>query len=306
MMDHLPDIETLSTQDIQALIEDGLALKRGLASGHDYTNRLHNTLVLSLFFEASTRTRTSFEIAAKRLGADFITWDADTSSLSKGESFSDTIATLGAMGPDAVIVRHTDYNAPHTLIQQLKCPVINAGDSWRAHPTQALLDAMTIYEDKGRLEGLRIGICGDIAHSRVAASNIELLTKMGATIHIIGPEALLPTNLPYTDVHSFSDPENGLVDCDVVMPLRLQKERMQKGLIASEAEYHRAYGITYARLRPAREDVIVMHPGPMNRGIEIDHALADDPAYSRITQQVSNGVPMRMAIFDELLGQRGQ
>jgi aspartate carbamoyltransferase catalytic subunit len=161
---------------------------------------------------------------------------------------------------------------------------------------------MTIYAEKGCLEGLTVAICGDIAHSRVAASNIELLHKMGAHVHITGPEALLPTDLPYDNVKAFSDPAEGLKDCDVIMALRLQKERMQKGLITSDAAYHRAFGLTYERLKPAKDDVIIMHPGPMNRGIEITHALADDPAYSRITEQVRNGVAMRMAIFNQLEG----
>lgn len=306
MQRHLPDIAALTSDEIQDLINSALVFKQAQEQGRDQTDHLQNKLIMSLFFEDSTRTRTAFEIAAKRMGADFVTWDATTSSMSKGESFADTIATLGAMGTDAVIIRHEEYNAPHTLIRQLDCPVINAGDSWRAHPTQALLDAMTIYNEKGRLEGLKVAICGDIAHSRVAASNIELLHKMGAVVHIIGPEALLPLDLPYTNVKAFSDPAEGLIDCDVIMPLRLQKERMQKGLITSDAEYHRAYGLTYERLKPAKDDVIVMHPGPMNRGVEIDHALADDPAYSRITQQVSNGIAMRMAIFKRLLGHTEQ
>lgn len=256
---------------------------------------------MNAFFEHSTRTRTSFEMAANRLGARIINWDMSSSSMAKGESFEDTLHTLNATHPDALILRHADYNAPHYATMIMDCPVINAGDSWRAHPTQALLDALTIRQHKGDLAGLRIAILGDIAHSRVAASDIELFTRLGAEIHIIAPPALMPDWDETKNLKLFTEIEAGLEECDIVMTLRLQKERMAKGLTGSDTDYHVQYGLSMERLSLARADALVMHPSPMNRGVEIDNEIADDPRRSLIRKQMANGVPVRMAVLEMCL-----
>jgi len=301
---HLLGINELSTKDITLILD--------LAD--DYANRIHKksfhsdllkgSIIFTLFFEDSTRTRVSFELAAKRLGADVIAWDPEKSSLSKGETLTDTILTLGAMNPDAIIVRHSEYNAPHFISKHVACPVINAGDSHREHPTQALLDALTLRRHFGRIEGLKVAICGDIAHSRVANSNMILLHKLGAQVHIIAPPALKPEKFPVADIKVFETMAEGLAGCDAVMMLRNQKERMQAGLIESDEAFFRSYGLTYEKLGYAAPHAVVLHPGPMNRGVEIDSALADDPARSLILKQVALGVPVRMAVLDLLLKNR--
>lgn len=263
---------------------------------------LRGAIVLTLFFEDSTRTRVSFEMAAKRLGADVINMDIRTSSMSKGETLTDTIQTLDSMlRPDAIVVRHSEYNAPRFIANLVDCPVINAGDSYREHPTQALLDALTIRRHFGKLEGLKVAICGDIAHSRVASSNMILLRKMGVEVNIVAPPFLKPEKFPANGINAFDNMKDGLAGCDVVMMLRNQKERMKSGLIESDESFFREFGLTYDKLAYANKGAVVMHPGPMNRGIEIDGDVADDKERSLILEQVRNGVPTRMAVMDLLL-----
>ncbi len=297
----LTGIDPLSKDEILGLLDRADDYANRLLRGNFQSDLLRGKAIFTLFFEDSTRTRTSFELAAKRLGAEVINWDEKTSSVSKGETFADTILTLGAMRPDAVIVRHKEYGAPLTIAEMVDCPVINAGDSWREHPTQALLDALTIRRHFGKIEGLRVAICGDIAHSRVASSNMILLRRLGANVRIIAPPALKPEKFPADSVEAFDDMRQGLQGCDVVMMLRNQKERMQSGLISSDEEFFAQYGLTHDKLAWANTGAMVMHPGPMNRNVEISGELADDPAHSLILQQVQNGVPTRMAVLDTLL-----
>jgi aspartate carbamoyltransferase catalytic subunit len=296
LMKHLTGIDHLSKDDIEALLNK--------ADTPFKTDSLKGKVILSLFFENSTRTKISFDMAAKRLGAEMIHWDAGTSSISKGETFLDTILNLNAMKPDAVIVRHHEYGAPQFMAQHMDCPVINAGDSYREHPTQALLDALTMRQAKGKLEDLNIAICGDIAHSRVAHSNMILLDKMKVNVRIVAPPALMPDKLPVKHVQRFDNLKEGLKDCDIIMMLRNQKERMESGLIASDAEFFNHYGLTLERLAYAKPDCLVMHPGPMNRNVEIADEVADDPQRSLILKQVENGVLMRMAVLESLLSQK--
>lgn len=302
---HLIGIDDLSPEEINIILDLADYYADRLDEREFKPEILKNQIVLTLFFEDSTRTRTSFEMAAKRLGADVINIDIRTSSINKGESLLDTIQTLHAMlRPDAIIVRHSEYGAPHFVSTIVDCPVINAGDSWHEHPTQALLDALTIRRRFGTLEGKTVAICGDIAHSRVAASNMILLSKMGANVHIVAPPALMPDKFPADNVEAFVKMEDGLKGCDVVMMLRNQMERMEAGLIKSEAEFFESYGLTKEKLALANEGAIVMHPGPMNRGVEIADDVADDKKHSLILEQVRNGVPTRMAIMDILMKEK--
>ena len=302
---HLIGIEELSTDEINIILDLADYYADHLDEREFKPGILNNQVVLTLFFEDSTRTRMSFEMAAKRLGADVLNMDMRTSSLNKGESLTDTILTLHSMlRPDSIIVRHKEYGAPHFISKLVGCPVINAGDSWREHPTQALLDALTIRRRLGTIEGLDIAICGDIAHSRVAASNMILLTKLGANVRIVAPPALMPENFPVNDVLTFDNLEEGIKDCDIVMMLRNQMERMQAGLIESEQAFFEQYGLTKDKLKNAKDSVLVMHPGPMNRGVEIADDVADDPDRSLILEQVRNGVPTRMAVMDILMKER--
>lgn len=301
---HLTGIDHLSAEDIGDILLLAADYAEAVKRRAIVTEKLKGKVIFSLFFEASTRTRMSFEVAAKRLGAEVVNWSTEASSLKKGESFADTLATLNAMRPDGVIIRHSEYGAPEYTAKRMECPVINAGDSWREHPTQALLDALTIQQAKGRLEGLNIAICGDIAHSRVASSNMILLRKMGANVRIIAPPVLMPEKLPADGIEKFDSLEDGLKDCDIVMALRVQKERMESGLIGSDTEYFNNYGITPETLAFAKDDALVMHPGPMNRGVEISDEVADDPQRSLILNQVTNGVAVRMAVLDLLLSGR--
>ncbi len=300
---HLTGIEPLSTADITAILDIAQDYVDMAAEEESPAPTLKGKVILNLFFENSTRTRTSFEIAAKRLGAEVVNWSVATSSMKKDETFDDTIATLNALGPDAVIIRHSEYGAPDYVAARVDCPVINAGDSHRAHPTQALLDALTIRQAKGALEGLTVAICGDLSHSRVAASNIHLLSKMGATIHLIAPPSLMvnPNKLPDGTIKMFDSMEDGLPGCDAVMMLRVQKERMEDSEIPDDTAYFHQYGLTQERLALAKPGAIVLHPGPINRGVEIADDVADDPVQSMILRQVANGVFVRMAVLDLLL-----
>ncbi len=299
---HLLGIEPLSVDDINHILEVADNYANQLDKGNFQSDILKGKIILTLFFENSTRTRTSFEIAARRLGAEVVHWDVSTSSLAKGENFNDTIKNLSAMQPDAIIVRHSEFGAPHTIATMVDCPVINAGDSWNEHPTQALLDALTIKRRLGKLEGLNIAICGDIAHSRVAGSNMRSLTKLGANVRIVAPPALMPEKFPVEGIEKFDNLEEGIKDCDVIMMLRNQMERMQSGLISSEAEFFENYGLTKDKMRNAKDNVIIMHPGPMNRGVEIADDVADNKDHSVILEQVKNGIPTRMAVLDILIG----
>jgi aspartate carbamoyltransferase catalytic subunit len=298
---HLRDIDDLSTEAIHEIMSRAGEFNAAINNKTNISDRHRGKTGISFFVENSTRTRISFEMAALRLGINLIQWDSATSSLSKGESFDDTVETLAAMSPDLLIMRHSEYNAPRSVARFMDCPVVNAGDSYRAHPTQALLDLLTIQQSKGGVSGLKIAICGDIAHSRVARSNATLLSRLGAELHLVAPEYLMPQDVAYDNARTFTSLDEGIEGCDVVMMLRLQKERMQQGLITSDQAYFNDYGLTHARLKAAKNDVIVLHPGPMNRGVEIDGALADDEQYSMIRQQVAYSIPARMAILDWLL-----
>lgn len=301
-MKHLLGINDLSPDEIQDVLNRADYYAKAMADGKWDREKLKHKIVLTLFFENSTRTLTSFDIAAKRLGADVVNWNVQTSSIKKDETFSDTIDTLSAMQPDAIVIRHSEYGAPGFVAGRVECPVINAGDSWREHPTQALLDALTITQEKGGLEGLTVSICGDVAHSRVANSNAILLSKMGANVRFVAPEVLMPNKIPAEGVECFDNLEDGIKDADVVMMLRIQKERMDKGTIPSDAAYFNKYGLTMERLSYAKQDALVLHPGPINRGVEIDDEVADDPTRSLMKKQVSNGIPTRMAVLDALIG----
>src|SRR6185312_4153020 len=297
---HLLGIEGFSPDEITLILDT--------AEGHVEPNRqadkkrglMRGRTIINLFFENSTRTRTSFELAGKRLGADVINMSVSGSSIKKGETMIDTAMTLNAMHPDVLVVRHHESGAVQLLSEKVNCAVINAGDGSHEHPTQALLDALTIRRRKGRLEGLVVAICGDILHSRVARSNIHLLTTMGSRVRVVGPPTLMPTEAERLGVEVFHDMERGLAGADIVMMLRLQRERMQRGLVPSAREYFRFFGLDAAKLAVAKPDALVMHPGPMNRGVEIDSAVADDPLRSVIKEQVEMGVAVRMAVLDIL------
>jgi aspartate carbamoyltransferase catalytic subunit len=297
---HLLAIEGLEPPHIAGLLD--LADHYALANRRGTTQRdlLKGRTLINLFFEDSTRTRTSFELAGKRLGADIVNMSVSTSSVNKGETLLDTAATLNAMRTDLLVVRHGQSGAPALLSQKLEAAVINAGDGTHEHPTQALLDALTIRRRKGRLEGLTVAICGDVLHSRVARSNIHLLLAMNARVRIVGPPTLIPSEAARLGVEVHHDMTSGLTGADVVMMLRLQKERMTGGLVPSAREFFRFYGLDREKLAHAKPDAIVMHPGPMNRGVEIDSAVADDPARSVIGEQVEMGVAVRMAVLDTL------
>jgi aspartate carbamoyltransferase catalytic subunit len=266
---------------------------------------LRGKTVINLFFEASTRTRTSFEIAGKRLSADVINISASSSSVTKGETLLDTVKNLEAMHPDILVVRHSASGAPHYIAAHTRSRVVNAGDGTHEHPTQALLDAFTIRRAKGRIEGLVVAICGDIAHSRVARSNAMLLTALGAKVRFAGPRTLLPAVEGAYDVETFDRVEPALEGADVVMALRIQRERLAGALLPSMREYARLFGINATRLAIAKPDAIVMHPGPINRGVELDGGLADGER-SVVLDQVEAGVAVRMAILYLLSAEPGQ
>ncbi len=292
---HLLGIEGLSADEInfilelsESFVEQNRQIDKKLAVRRGRT-------LINLFFETSTRTRTSFELAGKRLGADVINMTATTSAIKKGETLIDTAMTLNAMHPDAIVVRHPESGAVELLSQKVDCAVINAGDGSHEHPTQALLDALTIRRRKGRLDGLIVAICGDITHSRVARSDIHLLTTMGAQVRLTAPPTLLPAAIERLGVAVHHDMASGLDQADIVIMLRLQTERMQGTFVPSVREYFRFYGLDREKLAAAKPDALIMHPGPMNRGVEIDSELADDIHRSVIREQVEMGVAVRMA-----------
>jgi len=297
---HLLGIEAVSPAEITALLD--------LAESYVTQNRaadkksavLRGRTLINLFFEASTRTQSSFELAGKRLGADVLNMSVKTSSVSKGETLVDTATTLNAMRPDILVVRHRDSGAAELLSRKLDCCVVNAGDGSHEHPTQALLDALTIRRHRGGFEGLLVAICGDVLHSRVARSNIHLLAKMGARVRLIAPRTLLPATAERFGVEIFHDMQEGLKGVDIVMMLRLQLERMTGAFVPSTREYFRFYGLDREKLKYAKPGALVMHPGPMNRGVEIDSEVADDLDVSLIQEQVEMGVAIRMAVLDAL------
>lgn len=295
-MNHILGIDALSNAQIETILQRADTYASQL-SDHSYDpHRLDGKIVLNLFFENSTRTLTSFEMAAKRLGAKVINWNAQTSSLAKGETFMDTIDTLNAYHPDAVVLRHSEYGAPNFVAKRMNCPVINGGDSWREHPTQALLDTLTIRQHFGSLDGLTIAIIGDISHSRVASSDMQIFTRLGANVHIIAPAELMPQKFP-AEVKTFSNLKDGLEGADVVITIRPQKERMDKVLI-DDAHYFKDYGLTHDKLAFAKPNAIVMDPGPFLRNLQISDDLADDKSRFIYHKQVANGIPTRMAALD--------
>ncbi len=267
---------------------------------HKRDDRLAGLTIINAFFENSTRTLLSFEIAGKRLGADVVNMHAAQSSVKKGETLIDTAVTLNAMRADAIVIRHASSGAVRLIADKVDCPVLNAGDGQHEHPTQALLDALTIRRAKGGITGLKVTICGDILHSRVARSNIHSLTTLGADVRVCAPPALMPAEVEAMKVTPFFDFDAALDGADVVMMLRLQQERMQGQFIPSPREYRHLYGLTLDRLAKAKPDALVMHPGPMNRGVEIDSDVADLAGRSAITRQVEMGVAIRMACLDVL------
>ena len=303
--EHLLGIAQLKPWEIAFLLDEAeqwVDMNRARTAKRD--DRLAGLTHINAFFENSTRTLLSFEIAGKRLGADVVNLGVSGSSLKKGETLLDTALTLNAMHPDMIVIRHGSSGAVQLISEKVDCPVLNAGDGRHEHPTQALLDALTIRRRKGRIAGLRVAICGDILHSRVARSNFQLLASLGAEVRAVAPSTLLPDGLDGYAVQSFTDMDVGLAGADVVMMLRLQTERMEGAYVPSPREYFRFYGLTEARLAKAAPDVLVMHPGPMNRGVEIDGAIADDIARSAVTEQVEMGVAVRMACLDVLTRKR--
>ena len=296
---HLLGIEGLSRAEITGLLdlsEEASKLSRQIDKKR---NDLRGRTLINLFFEASTRTQSSFELAGKRLGADVMNMSVSTSSVQKGETLIDTAVTLNAMRPDLLVVRHHAAGAVQLLSQKVDCSVINAGDGSHEHPTQALLDALTIRRHKDHIDGLVVAICGDILHSRVARSNILLLNTLGARVRVVAPSTLLASGIERLGVEVYTSMWEGLVDADIVMMLRLQRERMASSLVPSQREYFHFFGLDYEKLARAKPDALVMHPGPMNRGVEIDSNVADDPQ-SVIREQVEMGVAVRMAVLQAL------
>jgi aspartate carbamoyltransferase catalytic subunit len=297
-------IAGLEADEITLILDTAEAMKE---IGHRAIKKvptLRGRTIVNLFFEPSTRTRTSFEVAEKRLSADTLSIAAATSSVTKGESLIDTIRNVEAMAPDMIVIRHASSGAPHLLARTCRSVIINAGDGMHEHPTQALLDAFTIREHKKRLQGLKVAVVGDLLHSRVFRSNALLLNTMGAEVWACGPATLMPPTLQSLGVKTTVSVEEAVEGADVVMMLRIQHERMHGHFIPSVREYFSLFGLTVERLRRARPDVIVMHPGPMNRGVEIDSEVADGP-FSVILEQVANGVAVRMAVLYLLAGQEG-
>lgn len=300
---HLLGIKGLSPLDIQCLLDladQEVAISRQFEKKKSV---LRGRTQINLFFESSTRTQSSFELAGKRLGADVMNMSVGNSSVKKGETLIDTAMTLNAMQPDILIIRHASAGAAAQLAQKVSCSVVNAGDGAHEHPTQALLDALTIRRKKGHLDNLIVAICGDVLHSRVARSNIILLNAMGARVRVVAPSTLLPSGIEDMSVEVYNSMEQGLKDADVVMMLRLQRERMAGAFVPSIREYSRFYGLDKEKLKLAKPDAMVMHPGPMNRGVEISSEVADGPQ-SVIQQQVEMGVAVRMAVMEALLDPR--
>ena len=301
---HLLGIEPLSASDIQAILDTAQGLREILDRPIKKVPALRGKTVVNLFYEASTRTRASFEVAEKVLSADSLSIAASTSSVQKGETLLDTAKNLEAMNPDMIVIRHSSSGAPHFLARHCRSSIVNAGDGAHEHPTQALLDALTLRQRKGRLRGLKVAIVGDILHSRVARSNIWLLSKMGAEVRLCAPPTLIPPGIESLAPVSYRI-EEAVEGADAIMMLRIQLEPMTGGFFPSLREYHLRFGLTLERVRRARKDVLILHPGPMNRGVEISSEVADGP-YSVILDQVTNGVAVRMAVLLLLLGASGE
>ncbi len=301
---HLLGIDGLSKAEAMAFLE----LAQSYIEKNRATDKKHSILkgltLINLFFENSTRTRTSFELAGKRLGMDVINMSVSTSATKKGETLIDTAMTLNAMHPDFIAVRHAESGAPHLLAQKVNCSVINAGDGWHEHPTQALLDALAILQHRGKIEGLTVAICGDILHSRVARSNIKLLKLLGAKVRLIAPPTLMPAAPESFGAEIYHDMRKGLAGVDIIMMLRLQLERMESNFVPSVREYFHFYGLDHEKLSHAMPDALIMHPGPINRGVEIDTQLADDINRSLILDQVEMGVAIRQAVLELLAKQQ--
>mgnify|MGYP000305001547 FL=1 len=295
---HILSIKDLSIKDITNILNKA---EKFLNKRNKKKNSFSNKNIINLFFEDSTRTLTSFELAGKQLGASVINMSIATSSIKKGETLIDTAMTLNAMDPDILIVRHNMSGVPYLLSEKVNCSVINAGDGSNEHPTQALLDALTIKRHKKRISGLEVAILGDVLHSRVARSNIYLLNKLGAKVRVICPPTLLPPNIEDLGVKVFKNLEDGLNNVDIIMVLRIQKERMSGSFVPSEKEFFKFWGLDRKKLNNAKKNALVMHPGPINRGIEIDSDVADDIGRSLILEQVKLGVAIRMSIIDKLL-----
>ena len=295
---HILSIKDLSIKDITDILTKA---EKFLNKKNKKKNSFSNKNIINLFFEDSTRTLTSFELAGKQLGASVINMSIATSSIKKGETLIDTAMTLNAMDPDILIVRHNMSGVPYLLSKKVNCSVINAGDGSNEHPTQALLDALTIKRHKKRISGLEVAILGDVLHSRVARSNIYLLNKLGAKVRVICPPTLLPPNIEDLGVKVYKNLEDGLNNVDIIMVLRIQKERMSGSFVPSEKEFFKFWGLDRKKLNNAKKNALVMHPGPINRGIEIDSDVADDIGRSLILEQVKLGVAIRMSIIDKLL-----
>ena len=298
---HLLGIADLSPEEILLILDTAVAMQEIAHRPIKKVPTLRGRTVVNLFFEPSTRTRTSFEVAEKRLSADTLNVAIATSSVVKGETLIDTALNLEAMSPDMIVMRHASSGACHLLSRVCRSKIINAGDGMHEHPTQALLDAFTIRQHKGRIAGLKVAIAGDLLHSRVLRSNVLLLTRLGAEVWLCGPPTLVPPGIERLGVHVTSNVEEAVDEADVIMMLRIQLERMQGAFFPSLREYFQVFGMTEARVRKARPDAIIMHPGPMNRGVEIASEVADGP-YSVILEQVANGVAVRMAVLYLLAG----
>jgi len=296
-------IKDLTPKEINFILDTASGFKDVLARDIKKVPPLRGKTVVNLFFEPSTRTRTSFTLAGKRLSADVVNFSVNTSSVVKGETLKDTALTIQSLGADFIVIRHASSGVPHFLSKILNISIINAGDGANEHPTQALLDLFTIRSHKKKINGLTVAIIGDIAHSRVAKSNIYGLTKLGAKVRVICPPTLMPAGIDKLGVDVFHSIEQGIKNADVIMTLRLQLERQVKGFLPSLEEYFKLYGLTAERLKLARDNAIVMHPGPMNRGVEIDSEVADGPQ-SVILEQVTNGIAVRMAVLYILAGVR--
>ena len=294
-------IKQLEPEEIEVILETAETFKEISTRTIKKVPTLRGRTVVHLFYEPSTRTRTSFEIAAKRLSADTYNISASTSSIVKGETLIDTAKNLEAMNPDVIVLRHSAAGAPHMLAKRVEASVVNAGDGMHEHPTQALLDLLTIRDNKGTISGQTVAIIGDIAHSRVARSNIWGLTKMGARVLVAGPYTMIPKDLHQLGVEVYKHPEDVIPEADVIMMLRIQLERQGKMLLPSLREYSRVFGLNEEKLVKAKSDVLIMHPGPINRGVEISPSIADGP-YSVILDQVTNGVAVRMALLYLLIG----
>ena len=298
---HLLSIKDLSVDEIKEILKDANNLLNKKKISSNILKKIKGKSIINLFFEDSTRTLTSFELAGKKLGASVINMSVATSAIKKGESLIDTAMTLNAMNPDILIVRHNMSGVPYLLSEKMNCSVINAGDGSNEHPTQALLDALTIIRHKKRITNLEVAIMGDVLHSRVARSNIYLLNKLKANVRVISPPTLLPAGIEKMDVKIYKNIHEGLENVDIIMVLRIQKERMEGSFVPSEKEFFRFWGLDREKLNRAKKNALVMHPGPINRGIEIDSDVADDIGRSLILEQVKLGVAVRMSVINKLI-----